>query len=943
MTISWQVSRQKLETILYNGYRERVFCRETPLNTDGGEIRWLSGIELQNVTIREASDGSTRVETATGEAKAGDTVSQSFTVPEVIAELKYRVTTIRDVDVNAEQYQNVETSVLTVQRPLSVTILPWAVPMVSLGPRSYDPMEVPGTNTTFEQVFDMSGGWGPNVLLPRSYKNPAFIPGLKTATTGYRLSTTGDALLIKADYTPVTAVQTGPNTAIVPEWQAFYEQSQQSTLGGQALSVDYEREMLEIEGENRMKTLVDGLATRYGFNTHSLGATWQTDTESVTNPQTGSMQTLPRGGIKATAKGDIPNSCYWIDVDFTIESVERMRILEPWEPDYAPGRIKFTQKTEARADSWEAFWCDVVTFCIEELFEGVGGWLLGEPGELAAGYLADQLEEWQVTYDQFAPKANSTDVHYLDVGKTGTELGTITLSNLHSHAEGLEMQYHGTVQPDQATRAKAEFTDMGPWFYWANACHVAPRGRPRKEVALTNTGGKTLRVCGIEKLTEDPDDIYSLDSKTGMWIEPGGTEPITVDASLADGQTQAPYNVTYRLLTSIGPRMLTIDPAVGLSEVDYKDQITDTFWFDPRDCMNLEVWTWEEDIIFQDLLNPPGPWPWEGPDFRQIHVHFQGLPAESSVVLGTGDREQGRFDAVDGEIIGSITGDPDEIEADAFLRLTGEIEEFPEEMENVFGVHRTDWHKHQELELPGTARELVRFENALWAVSDGQLLGYGLENPLALRRDQPIRVDDARQVCRWNGTLTVLRETHLDRYQFDRQRNGLQQTTRLSHDGLTRVCPLGETLLGVGPEGLQAMQVGADGQLRTVGTLEMAGATDLVAMSRTAIVVQTRDELVVVDCSEPEDLREEGRWSDGPFEGIEPIGSILGVQTDPETYQLLRLENGELREIGYYESDLRTVTPERHDQIAFILGPNGATIQSFRIVSRPGVHPIETG
>lgn len=943
MTITWHVSRKKLETVLFNTYKSRIFCRDTPLDTGGAGVRWLSGVELQNVKIRRGDGpGEARVATATGETQSGTTVTESFTTPELFAELEYRVSTIRDVDVNAERYENVDTSILTVRRPLSVDVLSWAVPMIKLGPRTYEPTKIPGTNTRFEEVFFIWGGWGKSVFMPKAFKNPSSIPGLRKATTGYRLSDDTSSLIVRADYTPAQAVATAPdpNTGQVPGWQTFYEGPQPSALNGQDLSVEYDRELLEIEGRHRMQAIVDRLSQTQNFHAHSINARWRADLDLVKHPQTGSMHTLPRGGITATAKGDIPNSCYWVNMDFDVTSVERMRMLESWEPNYAPGRIRYTQRTFAEADGWEEFWCDALTFCFHELFKGVGGFLFGEPGELAGDILADQLEEWQVTYDEFEPAAESKGVWYRDVGQTGTDLGMITLSALDVDAEGLQMRYDGTVQPEQPGRAAVEFTSMGPWYYWDNGCEFAPRGRPRKEVAIRNTGTETLRICGIEKISEDPDYVYSHPTKTSIWLEPGGTETLSIDASLDDDQTQAPYDVTYRLLTNVGPRLLTIEPAVALSQEDYDNQIVSSFWFDPRDCLNLEVWPWEDDIMVWDLLNPPGPWPWEGPFLRQFHVRFQGMPEETGVVLGTGGDDLAQFDAVDGRLIGSIAGDPDELMDDLFVRLTGEPEEFPTDVEEVFGTRLSDWHLQQQYDLPGTATELVIFQETLWTVSNNQLLGYSLENPAALHRDQPLRIDDAQQVCQWGDTLTVLRETHLERY---RPTSGadqeLEQAGLWEHDGLTRVRARGDVLFGVDSAGLHTMSAD-EGSLETLDTLDLDDATDLVIVND-SVVVLTGDQLTLVDASRPDALRRVDTWVDGEPAGLDTMGTIVGVETDDETLQLLRIGEEGFESVGQYEGDRRTLRAKRTNGVAFTLRPDGEAIQSFRVVERPGAYPIE--
>ena len=100
--------------------------------------------------------------------------------------------------------------------------------------------------------------------------------------------------------------------------------------------------------------------------------------------------------------------------------------------------------------------------------------------------------------------------------------------------------------------------------------------------------------------------ISSDPSVESGW-SPGGTEILTFNATLDESQVQAPYDATYRLQTSVGPRLVDIEPATGLSEAEYEDQIASTFWFDPRDCLNLEVWPWHEDIMMEDLLGQPGP------------------------------------------------------------------------------------------------------------------------------------------------------------------------------------------------------------------------------------------------------------------------------------------------------------------------------------------------
>jgi len=227
MTITVQISRQKLETILFNAFHDLVICRETPLETPGGETRWLSGVELQSVRIQQGTtgEGSTRVALATGETPAGTSVTQSFTVPEAYAEFDYRISTIRDTEVNAEQYENVESSVVTVRKPFyRVSVSSAAISVITLGTESYDPTYVPNTNTKVADLFRYTGSYGGTIILPRGYKNPNSIEGLSKSNVGYRLSPDGEALVIRVDYTPSDAVETGPNSGTVPAWESFYEQ-----------------------------------------------------------------------------------------------------------------------------------------------------------------------------------------------------------------------------------------------------------------------------------------------------------------------------------------------------------------------------------------------------------------------------------------------------------------------------------------------------------------------------------------------------------------------------------------------------------------------------------------------------------------------------------------------------------------------------------------------
>lgn len=942
MTITVQISRQKLETILFNAFSDLVICRETPLETPGGETRWLSGVELQSVRIQQGTTGeeSTRVALATGETPAGTSVTQSFTVPEAYAEFDYRVSTIRDTEVNAEQYENVESSVVTVRKPFyRVSVSSGAVSVITLGTESYDPTNVPNTNTKTEDLFRYTGSYGGTIILPRGYKDPSSIKGLSKSNVGYRLSPDSEALVIRVDYTPPDAIETGPNSGTVPAWESFYEQPGPATLDGTDLGFEYERELLEIEGRERMQRLVDDLKAKHGFSQRSIGAQWRTGTERVRNTQTGNYHALPTAGITARATGEVPDSCYWIDIDFDIESTERMRLLESWEPDYAPGRLKYTQWTSVEADGSETFLCNLITLFLEEVLDRVGGYVLGAPGELAASYLSDYLEEQFVTYDEFAPAASGKEVRYIDVGQTGTELGTITLSEMEVDTERLEMRFDGTVTRDAPGRARIQITHPTGWFYWQNACEFAPRHRPRKQIAIRNTGDKTLRICRVEKISDDPDDIYALDqfrSKRRIWLEPGGVEILTFNATLDEGQVQAPYDATYRLQTSIGPRLVDIEPATGLSEADYEDQIASKFWFDPRDCLSLEVWPWHEDIVIEDLLGQPGPWPWERPQFQEYHVQFRGMPTESSVVLDVGGEDRAQFRAIEGEVIGSVAGEQESLAAGLAVRLEGDPEGASEEPGGVFNVRRADWHLVEEVSLPGTAEELVLVQDTLWTVSEGRLLGFGLDNPLKPRRDQPVLVDDARQPLLWEGNLTVLRDNHIAVYASE----GFEQTAVWDHDGLTQLRGVGQTLLGVGTGEMTALQVDPGGELRPVGTLDIPEATELTSLGDGYVASRSEEGLVLVDISEPETPSVEDEWAEEPISRIQSAGRALVALTPEGEHRLFDVRDGQLEPVGYYTGETRSLFAERNGQIAYTLSAGMDRIECFRVVPRPGIEEV---
>ena len=315
------------------------------------------------------------------------------------------------------------------------------------------------------------------------------------------------------------------------------------------------------------------------------------------------------------------------------------------------------------------------------------------------------------------------------------------------------------------------------------------------------------------------------------------------------------------------------------------------------------------------------------------------MPPESSVVLGVDGEDRAQFRATDGEVIGSLAGEQESLAEGLAVRLEGDPETASEEPEGVFNVRRADWHLVGEVSLPGTAEELVLVQDTLWTVCEGRLLGFGLDNPLRPRHDQPVLVDDARQPLLWKGNLTVLRDGYIAVYASEGPK-GFEQTAVWDHDGLTQLRAVGQTLLGVGTEGMTTLQVGPGGELRPVGTLDIPEAAELTSLGDGYVVSSSAEGLVLVDISDPETPSVEDEWAEEPLSRIRSAGRVLVAWTPEGEHRLFDIRDGQLEPVGYYTGETRSLLAERNGQIAYTLSADLDRVECFRVVPRPGIEEI---
>ncbi|WP_254524113.1 hypothetical protein [Natrinema caseinilyticum] len=950
MTITYSISRQKLETAIFNEFQTTTICEDTPIIETHSSNHWLSGVALQSVSIREGAGTKSEQRTVRhwGESSAGNREFQNFTLPALFVDLEYEVKTISDHYVNATQYEKEQHHTVTVRMQLEAAFSGGIQPYVSLRLDSVLSSTQGGIGDGLEQIFDQRYPWAsaPNLFLPMLYDAPNVSYWLLTYNEGFVLSDDGQALVIRLDLFPSKASMSSSDQWKISEWEDFYNFSQSDGVTDNDISVTFDPKLLEAELEIKLQNIVSNLKN---FSVSSISADWESEIEGVPIPDSYKYDVMPTSETTGRIEGEFINTCLWWDFNYYVEVTNKIRMLSAYEDGFDPGRIVLEQELNSDLTGMgkfenlvcgEVVWpLIVIALSLPEILA------LGEFAAIIGPTASIILMDEYYRVDEF-----EVEGHYewhADIVAENTVLGKVTLSEIEVDNSNLQMLFDttATTVPSGTPQLRIE---TGPWHYRADRCSMAPRDQPSKIVTIHNDGTAPLSVCGIQLISQDPSNVYSNTPESGFVVEPGKAETFAIKTRLPEDASEAPYDATYRLVTNVGPRLITVDQATGLSESDYEEALSKI----PFDiCLDLESWTWNSWLGLQEWVpKPPGgePLPWKDrPALVQYIVNFRTLPADTSVLLSNRDGRTAVSQPINGDVAVSLTAESDRLADSCFLKLEGEEPtlnsdgqtEQTEASSPIFGVRRLDWYLVDEYELGTITKDLIWFEDNLWTVINKQLLSLSVADPTDLNPSFISEYSDVRQIVRDHGGLLLLRDESIEIYRQVPGRESMR-TVSWDHDGFDRFARSDEYYFGLDSDRIAVMERRNGKAPLTRSEIVISDLADIVTIGSNYVAAASTDGVYLLDVSDasnPEvvDFQEMDSVVD-----LSREGRRLLVWEDESTRTVFVVNDQELVSVGVSSGNPTPWFAHIDGRYRYSLSPDGSRVQSYRVAPWQGVEPV---
>jgi hypothetical protein len=937
MSLTYHVSRARLETALYNSLFQKAICLSDPLLNSPQLKLWMSGMALKTVKIRSgttASEMQNKDIWGAVDTQGKVTVKRTFTVPKLYADLEYELKTLNDKDLLAAGYEKETTHLVTLRMHLTADLSVDGEPMICLSYDSVEPKILPGTsNVDLDYVFKFkfpfnAGNW---LLLPGQYLVPRRIPGLVEINVGYRLSTDELALVVHGDFEYPKAVAATGAIFEIPFWKDFYTATLTSQLKGKDVWVSYDASVLRKETMHRAQQFANSIQD---FSLDSIDVSWGATVFNLLKTGTTSVlvaTTFAEQGMNI--EGEVPNACLWIDVNFYIKSSQSMRMLHDWEQDFQPGRLLLTKNVTSGTTGTGGL--EVVVCRTLQVLASIGGLALGGlafswPGAIAGLAVTAALVDKDTKVDDWS--VNGTSKWYVDLVHLKSPLGKTVATEMVATNETLEFRYDGDVKSLSGS-ARIEVTVGSMWYYASNACRMAPRNRPQKSITIKNTGTATLYVCRLELEGSDPENVYISKANSLYWIGAGESETFSIVANVQDKYEANPYGIKLRLISNAGPRIVDIGIATRLSQTDY-DTLCKNFYIDPRECFNLEKWP--DKPWIRDIFGPVDP-PWrrDPPTIVHYELFVSGLdPARCFSISTTGTAQLGQFFPVEGVAHGFIGLAPEAAES-AFIELSAAATD-REAQKSSLVIWRFDWHLEDSWESPVPMRKLGMFGGRVLALTEDQLFAFN-DSPMAMQRDWGSISGHILDFAVLGSKLYLLRPSTIDVHTVDHQGNLVSDRT-FSHAGYARLCSADGFLVGTSDHKIEVLQLNSGLDPQPVMQIGITGALDAVAVGE-ALVIHTAEGLVMHDLSEDDPNQPLDFWSDESITSIRRVGRLI-VAASKSRQTLLNVTGQRFHKVASYAADARPLLALRSGAYGYALKDDGLQLQSFRVIERTRSMPI---